>query len=59
MDTGYWDLIRDQVLNEFRQGDYAGGIRLGVQLIVNGLTEHFPALEGDVNEVSNEIIFER
>ena len=57
--TGRWELIRDEVLAEFRKGEYAVGLGLGIHLVADSLIEHFPLEAHRVNEVSNEIIFEK
>ncbi len=53
-----WEAICEEVIAEFKCGEYALGIALGLHLITDNLVEHFPALEKKTNEVSNEIIFE-
>jgi len=56
--TNHWELICDQVTAKLKQNEYADAIALGIHLIADSLKEHFPAHEDNVNEVSNEIIFE-
>ncbi len=57
--TAHWEMIRDLVLDNFKQGDFAEGLALGIHLIADSLIEFFPASENQTNEISNEIIFEK
>jgi len=53
----HWPLVRDAILNEFRNRDYYTGLSTGIEMIAANLIEHFPAETNNENEVSNEIIF--
>ena len=56
--TVHWEAIRDVMLDHFKQGKYADGLGLGIFLLADCLTEHFPANRDQPNRISNEIIFE-
>jgi uncharacterized membrane protein len=53
----FWDHIRDRIVEEFRQGRFAAGLETGIRMAGVKLKEHFPYLEGDVNELPDEISF--
>lgn len=57
--TAHWETIRDTVLDNFKQGDFAEGIALGIHLIADSLIHYFPASENQTNEISNKLIFEK
>lgn len=56
--TAHWEIIRDTMLDNFRQEKFSEGIELGTFLLANSLAEHFPADRNQRNRLSNEIIFE-
>ena len=51
----FWDSTRDIMVNHFKSGNYKQGLIDGVINAGNQLQKHFPYLEGDTNELSNEI----
>lgn len=53
----FWDHIRNKVMEEFLQGRFAAGLETGIRMAGEKLKEHFPYLEGDVNELPDEISF--
>lgn len=55
----FWRGVRDEMLGEFRHGRHADGLTLGLHLVVDALKEHFPADPDAIDEVSNDIVFER
>ncbi len=57
--TAHWETIRDKVIENFKQGDFAQGLALGIHMIADSLIEFFPATDNQTNEISNEIIFEK
>lgn len=57
--NAYWETIISYVTHEFRNGNFASGISLGVHMIAEVLINHFPSTEHNTNEISNEIIFEK
>lgn len=53
-----WAAIRDEMALRFREGDFGGGIVYAVHAVGKTLAEKFPCCEGDVNELSNEVVEE-
>jgi len=53
----FWDNIRDQMLNEFRENRFADGLIEGITMAGKQLQKHFPYQTDDVNELSDEISF--
>ena len=57
--AGFWDSIKDIVLNHFKDGLYAKGLSEGIEKAGLKLSEHFPYSKEDVNELSNDISFNK
>jgi len=55
--TNHWTLVRDVILNDFKNDNFYAGLSSGIEMIATNLIEHFPANKDNKNEVSNEIIF--
>lgn len=55
--AGFWDSIKEIVLNHFKNGLYAKGLCEGIEKAGLKLSEHFPYSKNDVNELSNDISF--
>lgn len=53
----FWDSIRDDMLDSFREDKFADGLINGITLAGKQLKEHFPYRTDDVNELSDEISF--
>lgn len=53
----FWDHIKELMLDHFNQGAFAQGLREGILMAGQALKDHFPHLDGDVNELSDEISF--
>lgn len=51
----FWDSIRDEVLVEFRRGNFQQGLVKGIQHCGEKMKAHFPIASDDVNELANEI----
>jgi len=54
---GFWDEIKDLMINSFKKGDYCKGLSSGIQKAGEQLKTHFPVSKDDVNELSDEISF--
>jgi uncharacterized membrane protein len=54
----YWDNIRDEMLNKFRENNFTDGLVKGITMAGNQLKLHFPYKTNDVNELPDEISFE-
>ncbi|WP_152287077.1 TPM domain-containing protein [Flavicella marina] len=51
----FWDTTKDLVISEFKKGDFASGLQLGITEAGKRLKEFFPYQSDDVNELSDEI----
>ncbi|WP_291857958.1 TPM domain-containing protein [Marinilabilia sp.] len=54
---GFWDEIKELMLNCFRKEDFAGGLVQGILRSGEQLKTHFPYQKDDVNELNDEISF--
>jgi len=57
--AGFWDSIKEIVLNHFKDGLYSKGLCEGIEKAGLKLSEHFPYSKDDVNELSNDISFKK
>ena len=55
--SDFWDATRDEMLKEFKKGDFAQGIINGVLKAGKSLSEYFP-YTGHKNELQNHISFD-
>jgi uncharacterized membrane protein len=53
----FWEKTKEVVLSKFKDGYITEGLTSGILKAGEKLKEHFPYLEGDKNELSNEISF--
>lgn len=53
----FWDSTKDTMLAYFKEGDLTAGIIAGIKMAGDQLKTYFPYLDGDVNELPNEISF--
>ncbi|MHB1179560.1 MAG: TPM domain-containing protein [Daejeonella sp.] len=53
----FWDSTKEAMLIHFKEGDLTGGIITGVRLAGEQLQSYFPYLDGDVNELPNDISY--
>jgi len=51
----FWDTTKELVISEFRKGDFAKGLQLGIAEAGKRLKEFFPYQSDDINELSDEI----
>ena len=51
----FWDSTKDAMLGYFKEGNMTGGIIAGVKIAGEQLQTFYPYLDGDVNELPNEI----
>lgn len=54
---GFWDSIRDEMQTHFKLEQYTDGICKGIEMAGEKLKSHFPHLNNDTNELSNEVTF--
>jgi uncharacterized membrane protein len=57
--AGFWDEIRELLQENFRENKFTEGLSEGIVLAGNQLKTHFPYSKDDVNELSNEISFDK
>lgn len=57
--AGFWDSIKEVVLNHFKNNLFAQGLSEGIKKTGVKLSEHFPYSKNDVNELSNDISFKK
>ena len=53
----FWDSTKDTMLSYFKEGDLTAGIIAGIKIAGEQLKTYFPYLDGDVNELPNEVSF--
>lgn len=54
---GFWDQIKETMLEYFAKEDFSNGLIQGIKMAGNKLKMYFPIAAGDTNELSNEISF--
>ena len=52
---GFWDEIRDMMVDYFKKGEFTEGLAEGLKKSGEQLKAHFPYQTDDENELSNEI----
>jgi len=55
----FWDEIKETMLGYFKEGKFADGISKGILMAGEQLKANFPYQSDDVNELSDEISFEK
>jgi uncharacterized membrane protein len=56
---GFWDRIKEHLRKEFSIGKFAEGLSEGIIMAGEQLKTHFPHQKDDVNELSDEISFDK
>ena len=56
VDSDFWDHIKEAMMEHFKKGDFSSGLELGISMAGEALSTHFPYQQGDVNELSDDII---
>lgn len=56
---GFWDDIKETMIQHFRNNDFAKGLIKGILMSGEQLKSHFPYQSDDVNELSDDISFGR
>ncbi|MBI4930879.1 MAG: TPM domain-containing protein [Bacteroidetes bacterium] len=54
---GFWDSVRDKMLEQFRQKRFTEGLCEGIMMTGAELKKYFPHSETDKDELSNEVTF--
>lgn len=57
--VGFWDDISELLGKNFREGRFTEGLSEGIIMAGNQLKKYFPCCEDDVNELSDEISFNK
>ena len=55
----FWDEIKETMLGYFKDGKFADGLSKGILMAGEQLKANFPYQSDDVNELSDEISFEK
>lgn len=53
----FWDVIKEKMQDEFKEGRFAEGLAWGIREAGSQLKEHFPFQDDDVNELPDDISF--
>ncbi len=53
----FWGSIKEKMLINFKEGNFATGLQEGILMAGEQLKEHFPHQDDDVNELSDDISF--
>jgi len=53
----FWDETKQEMLQRFKEGNLAEGIVTGIRMAGEKLKIFFPAQDGDVNELSDDISY--
>ena len=53
----FWGSIKEKMLANFKEGNFATGLQEGILMAGEQLKEHFPHQDDDVNELSDDISF--
>jgi len=56
---GFWDEIKELMQNHFRQGKFTEGLSKGIIMAGSQLKAHFPYQKEDVNELPDDISFDK
>src|SRR5664280_2176468 len=57
--TGFWDEISEFLLKNFKEGKFTEGLSQGIIMAGEQLKTHFPYKEDDINELPDEISFDK
>jgi uncharacterized membrane protein len=57
--ANFWDTIKEETIEAFKNGEHASGLCKGIEKAGLKLGQHFPFQKNDVNELSNEISFNK
>jgi len=56
---GFWNNIKEHLRKEFSAGNFTEGLSEGIIMAGQQLKSHFPYQKDDVNELSDEISFDK
>jgi uncharacterized membrane protein len=55
---GFWDDVRDAMLDKFKEGEFGEGLCIGVRRIGEKLAQFFPYQADDKDEISDDVAYE-
>lgn len=55
---GFWNLVRDKMLEKFKEEKFSEGLCHGIEMTGKELKKYFPHFASDKNELSDEITFD-
>ena len=58
VEEGFWNDVKDLMLNHFREGRFTEGLEQGIQRCGEKLKAYFPYQTDDINEIPDEISYE-
>ena len=53
----FWDSVAAILSAKFREGDFTGGLVMGIEEVGNQLSKYFPFMEGDKDELPDDVDF--
>jgi uncharacterized membrane protein len=56
---GFWDSVKELTVKNFKDGKFSEGLSEGIILAGEQLKTHFPRKKDDINELPDEISFDR
>lgn len=56
--AGFWNDVKDLMLNHFKEGRFAEGLEEGIMRCGEKLKTHFPYQSDDINEIPDDISYE-
>lgn len=56
VERDFWNHIKEAMVVRFKEGQFAEGLEKGISMAGKALAEYFPYQDGDVNELSDDII---
>ena len=58
VEDGFWNDVKDLMLNQFKEGHFAEGLEQGIMRCGEKLKAYFPYQSDDINEIPDDISYE-
>ena len=58
VENGFWNDVKDLMLNQFKEGHFAEGLEQGIMRCGEKLKAFFPYQSDDINEIPDDISYE-
>ena len=58
VENGFWNDVKDLMLNQFKEGHFAEGLEQGIMRCGEKLKAYFPYQSDDINEIPDDISYE-